>query len=70
MEILTVDEVAAWLKISKRHIYELTKQRTRSGDVRENPLPCAKLGKSIRFNKAAVEEWIERLLNANHVPRD
>jgi len=22
MEILTVDEVAVWLKISKRHVYE------------------------------------------------
>ena len=69
MEILTADEVAAWLKISKRHVYELTQKRTRSGDVRENPLPCVKLGKSIRFNKAAVEDWIEKLSKVNHVPR-
>jgi predicted DNA-binding transcriptional regulator AlpA len=69
MEILRVDEVAVWLKISKDHVYELTKQRTRSGDVRENPLPCVRLGKSVRFSKDAVEAWVERLPNTNHVPR-
>ena len=69
MEILTADEVAALLKISKRHVYELSKQRTKSGDVRDNPLPCVRLGKSVRFNKAAVEGWFERLSNANHVLR-
>jgi predicted DNA-binding transcriptional regulator AlpA len=69
MEILTADEVAAWLKISKRHVYELVKQRTKSGDVRKDPLRCIRLGKSIRFNKAAVEEWIERL-SAHNVSTD
>ncbi len=61
MEILTADEVATWLRVSKRHVYELSKQRTKSGDVRDNPLPCVRFGKSIRFNKAAVEAWFERL---------
>lgn len=64
MEILTADEVASLLKVSKRHVYELTKQHMKSGDVRDNPLPCVRLGKSIRFNKAAVEEWFERLSKA------
>jgi predicted DNA-binding transcriptional regulator AlpA len=61
MEILTVEEVASLLRVSKWHVYELAKQRTKSGDVRDLPLPCLRFGKSIRFNKAAVEEWIERL---------
>jgi len=64
MEILTVKEVASLLRVSIWHVYELAKQRTKSGDVRENPLPCVRLGKAIRFNKAAVEEWIETLSNA------
>jgi predicted DNA-binding transcriptional regulator AlpA len=68
MEILTADEVAVLLKVSKRHVYELAKQRTKSGDVRNHPLPCVRLGKAVRFNKAAVEEWFERLSNSNHVP--
>ena len=62
METLTADEVAAWLKISKRHVYELVKKRTRSGDLRKNPLPCVRFGKSVRFSKAAVEQWIEKVM--------
>jgi hypothetical protein len=33
MEILTVVEVAAMLKVSKRHVYELTKNHTQPGDT-------------------------------------
>ncbi len=69
MQILTANEVASLLRISKRHVFELAQPRTRSGDVRENPLPCLRLGKSVRFSKEAVEAWIERLSHANHVPR-
>lgn len=61
MEILTVAEVAALLKISKRHVYELTQERTKSGDLRENPIPCLRLGASVRFRKSDVEAWIEKL---------
>lgn len=61
MEILTAGEVAAMLRVSKRQVYELCKQRTPSGDVREHPMPCVRLGKLVRFNKAAVEEWVEQL---------
>ena len=62
MEILTVDEVAKLLRVSKRHVFELAQPRTRSGDKRANPLPCIRLGKSVRFSKAAVEEWIQTLM--------
>jgi predicted DNA-binding transcriptional regulator AlpA len=61
MEILTADEVAAWLKISKWQVYELAKARTRSGDVREHPLPVLRIGSSVRFRKSDLEEWIEKL---------
>jgi predicted DNA-binding transcriptional regulator AlpA len=39
MEVLTVNEVAALLKMSKSQIYELTNEQTRDGAVRENPIP-------------------------------
>ena len=39
-EILTVTELAALLKVSKRHIHELTKDRTRTGEMRRHPLPA------------------------------
>jgi predicted DNA-binding transcriptional regulator AlpA len=65
MEILTVKEVASMLRVSTWHVYELTHPRTKTGDVRENPLPCVRFGNAIRFNKAAVEGWIERLSTNN-----
>jgi predicted DNA-binding transcriptional regulator AlpA len=61
MEILTTAEVAAWLKVSKRHVYEMTKQRTAAGVIRQHPLPCVRFGASVRFRRVDIEEWVERL---------
>lgn len=62
MEILTVDDVAGWLKVSKSQVYELTKARTRSGDPRKHPLPVLRVGSSVRFRKSDVEAWVEKLV--------
>ena len=43
MEIMTVNEVAAWLRVSNWHVYELCKQRTKTADLREHPIPCIRL---------------------------
>jgi excisionase family DNA binding protein len=59
MEILTVDEVAAWLKMSKRSVYELTSERSRA--KMKHPLPVLRINSSIRFVKSDVEAWIEKL---------
>lgn len=61
MEIMTAAEVAALLKISKCQVYELAKARTRSGDVRSNPIPNLRIGSSVRFRKSDVEAWIDKL---------
>jgi predicted DNA-binding transcriptional regulator AlpA len=61
MEILTVGEVATMLRLSKSQVYELTHPRTRSGDVREHPLPSVRMGTAVRFIRKDVEEWVERL---------
>jgi predicted DNA-binding transcriptional regulator AlpA len=61
MEIMTVTEVAAMLRVSKSTISELINLRTRNGDVREHPLPAIRIGRSVRFRKSDVEEWIEKL---------
>lgn len=58
MEMLTIKEVAAMLKISHRHIYELANLRTKAGDVRKHPLPCYRLGAAVRFDRAEVEQWV------------
>jgi predicted DNA-binding transcriptional regulator AlpA len=62
MQIMTVAEVAAWLRMSKGQVYELTKERTRSGDIRKDPLPVLRIGSSVRFRKSDVEAWIEKLV--------
>jgi predicted DNA-binding transcriptional regulator AlpA len=61
MEILKVDDVAAWLKMSKSQIYEMTKPRSRNGDLREDPIPVLRMGSAVRFRRQAVEEWLGRL---------
>lgn len=62
MEILTADEVAAMLKVSKSQVYELANARTRTGDLREHPLPALRIGGSVRFRMSDVEAWIEKLV--------
>lgn len=62
MEILTVAEVAALLKMSKRQVYEMTKTRTRTGAMRDNPIPLVKINGNVRFRKSDVEDWIEKLV--------
>jgi excisionase family DNA binding protein len=50
MEILTVEDVAKFLKISKSYAYKLAE----SGKI-----PYVKLGKSLRFDKEDVIRWFE-----------
>jgi excisionase family DNA binding protein len=59
VEILTVDELAAWLKMSKRAVYELTSERGRAR--MKHPLPVLRINSAIRFVKSDVEEWLEKL---------
>jgi excisionase family DNA binding protein len=57
-DILTIDELAAWLRISRRSVYELTSERGRS--TSKHPLPIFRIGKSLRFIRADVQTWIDR----------
>lgn len=55
-EILTIDEVAAYLKASKRTIYRL---------AASNRLPAFKLGGTWRFRHGDLDKWIaSRIGNA------
>lgn len=49
-EILTVDEVAAFLKAGKRTVYRLAANGT---------LPAFKLGGTWRFRKTDLNAWME-----------
>ena len=49
-EVLNIEELAAYLKISKSTLYKV---------VREGKIPCQKVGKHWRFRKEAIDRWLE-----------
>jgi predicted DNA-binding transcriptional regulator AlpA len=61
MEILTVDELAALLKMNKKQIYTMCETRTRNGSMKRNPLPVVRINSNLRFDKVAVLEWWAKL---------
>jgi len=64
-EILTVEDLAKWLKISKRSVYEMTRER---GQQRhEIPLPVLRLPCGMRFLRSDVEAWIRRCAESGSV---
>jgi excisionase family DNA binding protein len=58
-EILTVDELAMFLKMSRRQIYSMTESRTRA--KQEHPLPILRVNGNLRFSRTAVETWLQQL---------
>jgi excisionase family DNA binding protein len=57
-ELLTVDDVAALLKVSRSWVYEHTRKR---GTPRSGQLPHIKIGKYIRFEPRGVREFLVKL---------
>lgn len=55
-ELLTVEEVAALLKVSKSWVYEHTRSR---GVPRADRLPHLKIGKYVRFDPRLIRQFIE-----------
>ncbi|MGD0236200.1 MAG: helix-turn-helix domain-containing protein [Syntrophorhabdales bacterium] len=51
-DVLTIDELALYLKISKSTLYKL---------VREGKIPSQKVGRHWRFRKVAIDRWLEDL---------
>jgi len=54
-EILTVEELAKYLKISERTVYEL---------LRKGEIPGFKVGATWRFKKNIIDRWIEERANS------
>lgn len=54
-EILTVQEVAQFLRVSERTVYEWATAGT---------IPCGKLGTTWRFKRSEVEKWVNQHLSA------
>jgi|LSQX01.1.fsa_nt_gb excisionase family DNA binding protein len=50
-EIMSLDELARYLKVSKSTLYK---------QVQQGGLPGQKVGKQWRFHKIAVDEWLRK----------
>ena len=59
-EILTIDELANFLKCSRRSVYNLTRKRAQAST---NPCPVLRTPVGIRFLRTAVEAWLQRCVN-------
>jgi len=55
--LLTVEDVAAILKVNKSWVYEHTRSR---GTPRSERLPYIKIGKYLRFEARAVRAFLEK----------
>jgi excisionase family DNA binding protein len=50
-EIMTMDELAEYLKISKSTLYKL---------AQEGKLPGQKVGRHWRFHRSVIDQWLAR----------
>jgi len=50
-EVLTIEELSAYLKIPKSTLYKL---------VREGKIPSQKIGRHLRFHRESIDEWLKR----------
>jgi excisionase family DNA binding protein len=57
IELLTVTDLAALLKVSKSWVYEHTRSR---GTPRSDHLPHIKIGKYVRFDPELVRAFLDR----------
>lgn len=49
-QVLTIDELAVYLKVSKSTLYKL---------LAEGKVPGQKVGRHWRFRKVAIDRWLE-----------
>jgi nitrogen PTS system EIIA component len=54
-EIMTIEEVAAFLRVSERTVYDW---------AQKGEIPCGKLGTSWRFKRSEIERWIDDKLGS------
>ncbi len=50
-ELMTLEEVAAYLRVTKKTIYRLLKQ---------GKIPATMVGHQWRFDRASIDEWLQR----------
>jgi len=55
-EILTIDEVAKYLRVSERTVYDW---------AQKGEIPAGKIGTAWRFKKTEIEEWVNNRLSVS-----
>ena len=60
-EILTIEEVAAYLRLKPQTIYKWAQERR---------IPAAKLGKEWRFRKSVIDRWLDDQMFGDGSPFD
>jgi predicted DNA-binding transcriptional regulator AlpA len=60
-DILTVDDLAQLLKMTRRQIYEMTAARTRTGAMKKHPVPSLRINGNLRFRRGDIDRWLSEL---------
>ncbi len=60
-EIMTLEEVAEYLRVSERTVYDWANKGT---------IPCGKLGTAWRFKRSDIEEWLNQRLSSGSKQQD
>lgn len=55
-DLLTPEQLAARLQVSKSWIFEQTRERAKVRN--KNPLPVIRMGKYLRFSWSAISQWL------------
>ncbi len=56
--LMTIKEVADYLRLSKVTVYKMTRQ---------GKIPALKIGKQWRYNKSEIDSWVQQKSNSkNH----
>ena len=58
-EIMTIQEVAEYLRVSERTIYDWASK---------GQIPCGKLGSIWRFKRSEIEKWVDKRLGTEKAP--
>jgi excisionase family DNA binding protein len=58
--VLTIDELAEYLRVPKSTLYKL---------AQEGKVPAQKVGRHWRFRKEAIDRWLERPRAADEAER-
>ena len=60
MEVLSIDEACAYLKLAKVTIYKY---------VRQGAIPAFKVGRMWRFHKESLDNWLKEKTEADTLAR-